>query len=40
MEENNNFLSVSEVIKQLDNTYTDTEKNQVDLYNSNFIFKY
>ena len=41
MEENNNsFLSISQVIKQLDNEYTDTEEVTDSLYNSNFIFEY
>ena len=41
MEENNNsFLSISQVIKQLDNEYTDTEEATEQLYNSNYICKY
>lgn len=41
MEENNNsFLSISQVIKQLDNEYTDTEETTENIYNSNFIFEY
>ena len=41
MEENNNsFLSISQVIKQLDNEYTDTEETMENIYNSNFIFEY
>ena len=41
MEENNNsFLSISQVIKQLDNEYTDTEEVTENIYNSNFIFEY
>ena len=41
MEENNNsFLSISQVIKQLDNEYTDTEEPTENIYNSNFIFEY
>ena len=41
MEENNNsFLSITQVIKQLDNEYTDTEEVTDSLYNSNFIFEY
>ena len=39
MEENNNsFLSISQVIKQLDNEYTEETKEE--LYNSNFICEY
>lgn len=39
MEDNNNsFLSISQVIKQLDNEYT--EEATEELYNSNFIFEY
>lgn len=39
MEENNNsFLSINQVIKQLDNEYT--EEATEELYNSNFIFEY
>ena len=37
---NNSFLSISQVIKQLDNEYTDTEEVTDSLYNSNFIFEY
>ena len=41
MEENNNsFLSISQVIKQLDNEYTDTEETTENIYNSKFIFEY
>ena len=41
MEENNyNFLSISKVIKQLDNEYTDTGEATENIYNSNFIFEY
>lgn len=41
MEENNNsFLSISQVIKQLDNEYTNTEEVTENIYNSNFIFEY
>ena len=41
MEENNNsFLSISQVIKQLDNEYTDTEETRDSLYNSNYICEY
>ena len=41
MEENNNsFLSISQVIKQLDNEYTDTEETTEELYNSNYICEY
>lgn len=41
MEENNNgFLSISQVIKQLDNEYTDTEETTEGLYNSNYIYEY
>ena len=41
MEENNNgFLSISQVIKQLDNEYTDTEETTEQLYNSNYICEY
>ena len=40
MEENNSFLSINQVIKQLDNEYTDTEEVTDSLYNSNFIFEY
>ena len=37
---NNSFLSINQVIKQLDNEYTDTEEVTDSLYNSNFIFEY
>ena len=37
---NNSFLSISQVIKQLDNEYTDTEEATENIYNSNFIFEY
>ena len=41
MEGNDNgFLSISQVIKQLDNEYTDTEEVTENIYNSNFIFEY
>ena len=40
MEENNNFISISQVIKELDGTYTDTEEETNNLYNSSFIFEY
>lgn len=35
---NNSFLSISQVIKQLDNEYT--EETTEELYNSNFICEY
>ena len=39
MEENNNsFLSIHQVIKQLDNEYT--EETTEELYNSNYIYEY
>ena len=38
MEENNNFLSINQVIKQLDNEYTEEATEQ--LYNSNYIYEY
>ena len=37
---NNSFLSISQVIKQLDNEYTDTEEVTEQLYNSNYIYEY
>ena len=37
---NNSFLSISQVIKQLDNEYTDTEETTEQLYNSNYICEY
>ena len=37
-ESNNSFLSISQVIKQLDNEYTEEATEQ--LYNSNYIFEY
>lgn len=40
MDNDYNFLSVSQVIKQLDNEYTDTEETTENIYNSNFIFEY
>lgn len=40
MDNDYNFLSISQVIKQLDNEYTDTEEATDSLYNSNFIFEY
>lgn len=40
MDNDYNFLSISQVIKQLDNEYTDTEEVTDSLYNSNFIFEY
>ena len=38
MEENNSFLSINQVIKQLDNEYT--EETTEGLYNSNYIYEY
>lgn len=35
-----NFLNINQVIKQLDNEYTNTEEQKDSLYNSNFIFEY
>lgn len=35
---NNSFLSISQVIKQLDNEYT--EETTEELYNSNYICEY
>ena len=35
---NNSFLSINQVIKQLDNEYT--EETTEELYNSNFICEY
>ena len=35
---NNSFLSINQVIKQLDNEYT--EETTENIYNSNFIFEY
>ena len=35
-----NFINVSQVIKQLDNEYTSTQEATENLYNSNFIFEY
>ena len=40
MDNDYNFLSVSQVIKQLDNEYTNTEEVTENIYNSNFIFEY
>ena len=40
MEGNDSFLSISQVIKQLDNEYTDTEETTEQLYNSNYICEY
>ena len=40
MDNDYNFLSINQVIKQLDNEYTDTEEVTDSLYNSNFIFEY
>lgn len=40
MEENNSFLSISQVIKQLDNEYTSTQETTEQLYNSNYICEY
>ena len=40
MDNNYNFLSISQVIKQLDNEYTNTEEVTENIYNSNFIFEY
>ena len=37
---NNSFLSINQVIKQLDNEYTNTEEVTENIYNSNFIFEY
>ena len=34
------FLSINQVIKQLNNEYTNTEEVTEELYNSNFIFEY
>ena len=34
------FLSINQVIKQLDNEYTDTEEVTEQLYNSNYICEY
>lgn len=34
------FLSINQVIKQLDNEYTNTEEVTENIYNSNFIFEY
>lgn len=38
MDNDYNFLSVSQVIKQLDNEYT--EETTEGLYNSNYIYEY
>ena len=38
MEENNSFLSINQVIKQLDNEYT--EEVTENIYNSNYIYEY
>lgn len=38
MDNDYNFLSVSQVIKQLDNEYT--EETTEELYNSNYIYEY
>ena len=35
---NNSFLSINQVIEQLDNEYT--EETTENIYNSNFIFEY
>ena len=40
MDNDYNFLSVSQVIKQLDNEYKNTEEVTENIYNSNFIFEY
>lgn len=40
MDNDYNFLSVSQVIKQLDNEYTSTQEATENIYNSNFIFEY
>ena len=40
MDNDYNFLSISQVIKQLDNEYTDTEETTEELYNSNYICEY
>ena len=34
------FLSINQVIKQLNNEYTNTEEVTEELYNSNFICEY
>lgn len=38
MDNDYNFLSISQVIKQLDNEYTEETKDS--LYNSNYIYEY
>ena len=40
MDNDYNFLSINQVIKQLDNEYTDTEETKDSLYNSNYIYEY
>lgn len=40
MDNDYNFLSISQVIKQLDNEYTNTEETTEQLYNSNYICEY
>ena len=40
MDNDYNFLSINQVIKQLDNEYTDTEETKDSLYNSNYICEY
>ena len=40
MDNDYNFLSINQVIKQLDNEYTDTEEVTEQLYNSNYICEY
>ena len=40
MDNDYNLLAVSQVIKELDNEYTDTEEVTENIYNSNFIFEY
>ena len=40
MDNDYNFLSINQVIKQLDNEYTNTEEVTENIYNSNFIFEY
>lgn len=38
--EENNFISIAQVIKELDGTYTNTEEETNNLYNSSYIFEY
>ena len=40
MDNDYNCLSINQVIKQLDNEYTDTEETKDSLYNSNYICEY